>query len=661
MDKKKNFLFLVFIALLFIVFAFSIHTRLNKLHYWHDDKDAYIAEEYPAMTTLDAYLWLRYAKEYKNGDYIPSAKDSLRFYPDYKKKPNPIPMLSFIIAKLSVFFDISVYWIGIYIIPILASFFIIPLVLYFYILRLPLAGLLGSITCTTSYMYIARTSIGRVDTDALNLFFPLLASFWIVLLLKVRKVTHIYLLSILAGLTMYLFYLWYHHPGFTVVYLIILLGILVIKRVPPVTALISIVLFAIFSNPFYMWEGVSQLWTFITKYILILPASTSNLPNILNTITEAQAKPIDVVLSSMLNDPYVTILGLVCFLISSIFYWDKIVPILPLFLLGMLSFKSSIRFSMFLSPFVGIGYGMILHILSAKIINAFKIKSIIVYTITYIFALLLIVFITVKFSFLNYTPAPSIKSEIIHSFLDIKKLDLGDAKIVSWWDYGYAIEDITGFTTYHDGGTQRSPKTYYIANALTTDSQNTLHNTLSFIENKGTLGISKLLKQSDLAYADSKIINYKGTIKSNNYLLFTKDMIPKYGAINSIGNFNSEIGEKTVAGYKLLRCNSFKNNNLQCRGITIDLNNGITNNMLPIKKAIFIRDGEVIVEYDYGFANGIYIQIILIDKNIRNVYLLPENTYNSNFNKMFFLGKYDKDNFDEIYNKFPSARLYKLK
>ena len=134
-SKETLYYILFFSIFLIIVFYFSISIRTEKLELWQKFSNEYIVDNYPAMTTLDAYYWLRYAKEYNENKYIPGDNDTLRFFPDYTKKPNPVPLLSFLIAKLTFLKDGSYYYTGLYLIPFLASLFVIPLGIYFLILR----------------------------------------------------------------------------------------------------------------------------------------------------------------------------------------------------------------------------------------------------------------------------------------------------------------------------------------------------------------------------------------------------------------------------------------------------------------------------------------------------------------------------------------------
>ena len=64
---------------------------------------------------------------------------------------------------------------------------------------------------------------------------------------------------------------------------------------------------------------------------------------------------------------------------------------------------------------------------------------------------------------ISFVPGPSITPRIYETFLEVKNRVPEDSALLTWWDYGYSIIDATGLATFHDGGTQNLPKTYFIA------------------------------------------------------------------------------------------------------------------------------------------------------------------------------------------------------
>ena len=666
MFKGKQVVTLVlFLIVLFLVYSLSTYQRLNQFNTWKENKRIYFVEDYPAMTTLDSFIWLRHAKEYNKGEYKYGESDKYRYAFDFNaKNVVPVPMLSWLLAKFSNFTNGNYYMAGIFLIPFLAGLFIFPLGIYFYRLKFPAAGILGGLIGTFSYVYYVRSCTGRVDTDSLNLFFPFLASLLILLAYEAEKKKFEYILAAFSGLSMSLFYWWYSKPGFTIIFFVTLLVMLFLKNHKDYKSiLISSVLFILFSNPLWFFEGVFNLISISGRYLSISSsADGSSFPNILKTITEAKHAPAKSVLSSLVGIYQFSLLGLVLFLASIPFYLKKILPIIPVFVLGLLTFKSSNRFGMFLAPFVGIGIGFWLDYLWKWLDKKEKIKGIYKNLISYALVIT-IFFVVAAYTGYKYIPRPSIEAPIFSTFLDIKKVTKPGTAIYSWWDFGYALEDVAGLPTYHDGGNQHTPKTYFIARGLVSNSQDELYNSIRFFEQKGMNYINdKLDKKENVKNIVSEVFSYKANndnASNKTLILFTRDMIGKYGAFSYVGNWDFDKHISNPSGFNQLICYELKNNILKCSKYVVDLNKGVINNRIPLIKSVFVNNGNVTMEKNYGFKNG-YILEYITSNGGSIIVLTDRKVFNSNFNQMYLLGRFDKEKFKEIYNKFPYARAFEV-
>ena len=93
----------------------------------------------------------------------------------------------------------------------------------------------------------------------------------------------------------------------------------------------------------------------------------------------------------------------------------------------------------------------------------------------------------------------------------------------------------------------------------------------------------------------------------------------------------------------------------------VDKRTGKINNSENLRRIVFIRDGKVIREKKFSNSDGFTLQMVVFGNRIIEVQLIKEAVYNSNYNQMFFLGRFRKNLFDEINNSFPFSRLYKIK
>jgi undecaprenyl-diphosphooligosaccharide--protein glycosyltransferase len=142
--------------------------------------------------------------------------------------------------------------------------------------------------------------------------------------------------------------------------------------------------------------------------------------------------------------------------------------------------------------------------------------------------------------------------------------------------------------------------------------------------------------------------------------LFTEDLIHKFGALNYYGNWNFKLKKSKVYNYQKLYCESFDNNVLHCSGVKFDLNKGYTSGHAKIKKALFVQDGYV-KEQKQFFDDGVIVELIMRKDELMYVLVCNDRIYNTNFNQMYILGNYNKRYFEEAYNNYPYARMFRVK
>ena len=260
---------------------------------------------------------------------------------------------------------------------------------------------------------------------------------------------------------------------------------------------------------------------------------------------------------------------------------------------------------------------------------------------------------------ISFVPGPSIHTGLYATFLEVKKRVPENSALLTWWDYGYAITDAIGMATFHDGGSQKSPKTYFIARGLISDEPEELYDITQYLATEGNLGIAEN-NSSPQALLEA-VRNPKLKPWDPIYLFFTVDMTGKFGAISKLGSWDIENGGSKPRAYQNLACNKITNHELSCQGAKIDIKAGFINNRLALHRLIFIRNGKVIREQKFGHNQGYTLQLIVSGNNIFEVQLIDEEVFRSNYNQMFLLGRYRKDLFEETYNAFPFSRLYRIK
>ena len=649
----------------FIAFFISVEGRYIQYDQWKDNKEQFFYENTPMMTTLDAYKYTRHAKEINAGEYIPAGNDVNIFYPEGVPFYDPAPLLSVILAKLHNMLGIDYYNIAINMVPWLSSIFILVVCAYFYLIGYPAIGAIVGLLTSFAPVFLIRTSIGRFDTDGGNMFFLFLAGLFIYLAGSHSKKYSVYIFTALLGFTILGFQHFYNHILFNLVYFVILILFLFVSKIKPKEILISAVIYIVASNPLAFIQSLNSLIGSLAVYIPFLPnnlETNSPIPWVYNTISEAAAESFQGIVAFTTGNAISFIVGLILaifFLMANI---KKSLPILPIFLMGLVVFVSSGRFAMFLMPFIALGFGYGLYIISHYLINSFEKrenkKALYSKLLPAVFSFfMLVILLTTNGMAFSFTPRPSIDTIVYSDISKLKEKLPSDSTIYTWWDLGLAITDITGFPVYHSGMSQSTPKTWMIANSLTGNQQN-LYNIASYIEQGGYDEVDKMFKDNkSVAEVTSIMENYNlGPSKEHNYILFTNDMIGKYGAF-------AYFAQKDESIIPVVCSKSNRENIIICSNqMSVDLSQGViytSNNNIPLSSITYTQNGKKANMKTFSLVDNIAL-IIDTTSDMYLTYIMPTSMLNNAFVKLFLLQEYNKDLFTKVYDNYPNSIVYEI-
>ncbi len=648
----------LFLIMLAVVFTLSAGSRYEqKKKGWYAYPEQYYYEDIPAVNTLDAYKWVRHAEEFKNGTYVSGGKDPLMYYPDGYVNVAPAPMLSVMLAYVSNLVDGNMYKAGMLLIPILSALFIIPFGLYFYRLGYPLAGIAGAFLGVFGTTYYIRSTLARIDTDSMNLFFPFLCALFILISAESKNRRNMFIFAAMAGLTQALWCWWYNHPAFILVFGATLATTLFFYKYTIKDILKAGVVYLIFSNPIYIKDAFINIIG-ITKAYFIDNEAKGGFPNVYQTVSEATKTPASEILQTLFINPVFIAFACIILLLMIAKLNKRLIPLAPVFALGLMTFHSSIRFSIYLMPFIGATYGFLINytvnLLKSGPFKNYSLRSILGYTLC---GALLAVFIMLgaplKGLTFYYTPKPSIDSVTMSTFDLLKQRLPKDSVIYTWWDYGLAIEAVAGMATFHDGMMQNTPKTWIIARSFLKDEA-TLHNNIAYISNEGMDEILKGTAQQALTTIDEY---NKPLINNNIYLSFTEDMIDKFSPISYIGSWdilNGKPGESlALAEFMCVNTASPELNCMNKSGsiIKVNLALGLFNDKIPAKQITYVDalSGTVKKINTTGFQSDWHLVVMQRSGEISYmVYLMSDKAYNSSFAQLFILGNYDPELFEQV-------------
>jgi dolichyl-diphosphooligosaccharide--protein glycosyltransferase len=438
-DKQATLL--IFLCVL-AVYGLSYYKRQASYTYWLENPSEYVVENVTAMSTMDAYWWLKIAKDMDEGRTGKDLTDPIKEDPDLGLPENPTclqthqPGQEFYRWRATRRVAAR---------PILAGIRLSAFSIQYLFGLAILGGLVGSF----SWAYYSRSAMGCADTDLLNLFFPMAVSALVVQINKERTFRANLLLAVGAGLMMYLFNWWYQLPLFFLVYLVFIAAYLFLVRLPWKQIAWLLLAFALASGPHYVWQSIDSLQNLLAAFFS--PKITGQIvwPDIMTTIQEVRTSDLVTKLKDLYDFLPVVFAGLAGLLWLYIVRCKQMVPITPLVLIGIWSLFGPVRFTMYLSPFIGIGAGVLIELVARQAGKKFRLHPLAT-SVLAIALMLAIFFPTISDTAYNYIPGPAVPAEMTKAFLEIKRIVPKHSAMFSWWADGYPLMEIGEFATYHD-------------------------------------------------------------------------------------------------------------------------------------------------------------------------------------------------------------------
>lgn len=686
---KKIEIFYFYLLLLGVIF-FGLYIRFDDINFWKKNKNIFFYQENPIYSEYDSYYFARISQDIKENKFKSGTIDNYRFFPDnsskavldkdikfYSEYKISGHLISLIWAYISKFLGISLEKITWYLIPILTILMVFPISWYCKDLGYPYAGLIGGLVGISAPLYLARTNLMRLDHDCLNLFFPFFIAYSFFKFFQTSSSKLKYLWISLGSIFLILYQLWYAHPNLNfVLTLMFIIRYFWDKKLNwkredliYVSLVILPQLWYIYIGPYHLYEQVKTL-VFNIKSPTSADILFKDFPNIYMSISELQKLSFKEVITQVFLNYPLGVLGLIGVLVYFILNFRNTIFIFPFFGIGILSFFSGARFTMYLAPFIGIGIGFLISLFFTKFmvyLGLFKEKEK-QKLITHFFGILVLFLgIFIQKPVLEAKSYPKVFSPLVKNMNYLKDLTPPNSVIWTWWDYGYAFQLYSKRATFHDGGSQGSPKTYFIARSFTTSDPKEAWNIISFIANYGLTGIAEKLKEGIPAQRLVEKIKYGEYVKKLNiptYLVFTEDLVGKFAWIHYFGSYDFEKKEgKFGPIIAPTYCEIVTKNVLDCKDIKtiIDLNNGILTTptgSIPIS-LFYLKTPEKTFQTKF-FESGYVVEIIKT-KNTGNVFIFEPAIFETLFNQMYILRKYDTRYFELILDDFPHAVVYKVK
>ena len=267
----------------------------------------------------------------------------------------------------------------------------------------------------------------------------------------------------------------------------------------------------------------------------------------------------------------------------------------------------------------------------------------------------------------DYVPRPSFPKPVLEGLASLKTTaDPANSVVATWWDYGYASMFFNDLPTFHDGGSQTTPTTHFVATAFLDAEQARSIGNLKFLSTKGHKGIAA---QPDLASLQTQFDDALDDPSPDLYLVVSGQMAGWISSISKIGNWDIETGTPiTPRGnntgpqifYEPLNCRlAGYPQRLNCAGATFDLEQGLINGVPALSGWAHSQDGAVVRRESFGNDGDFALQIVQTDNRI-NVFFLHRQLFESTFNELYHLGQIDHPSISLHYDDYPHIRIYKV-
>lgn len=671
---------------IFIVFFITVTLRLLLAYQTSDSLLHTLDGEYLSILTPDAALYGHYAKLLLAG--LPHEND--------------VHLIEYVIYFLVKVTPFSLDQIMYFLPAFLSSLVVVPamLIARLYIDSKNIVTAVGLIA-GVGYGYYSRTYLGYCDTDMLNLFFPMMMLYGMVL--SVKKEDYNYtLITVISNI---LYIVWYHSSlplvyamnGFFVIYALvfhlkntefykisILLGLSIIGLAFWYKAALLIALFIgfrylhvdyryflslfVIAFLFVLYKiDINQFSFHAQRYIFksqTIDSSGFNFVAPMQYVAEAGSFDIMHIANRISGNIFIFILSLIGYGLL-VFRHKEMLLALPLVVLGVLSIKAGVRFHIYAVAVLALSY----MYTAFYLIQRYELKKYAAYALVG-FLFFLAAFENYKsIEFWNTKVAkPVFYPEQVKALKHLEKIKSPNSYAIAWWDYGWPLWYYSGLNTMIDNGRHHADN-YTVASILLSPSQRLTHHGGHYFydifdKNKKDAITQALKQESDAKKLFEKI--YSGEIKTqkkvDKYIILPIQMSRLLYTIYNYANIDPKSGKKI-------------SNNLFKKYIKLKEDDNFIyfnkDTKLDKRKSTLIKGNQEIKIKRFSevaFKNGMKMkrEADIFDDGLNLVnyldsyYVIDDFFYNSTVVQMLFFNNYDKEYFEPVYMG-QSISIYKLK
>lgn len=617
-------------------------------------------------------------------------------------------------AFLAKILPISFETLILYMPSFLGSLIVIPLVLIGRALNQTTIGFIAALLASIAHSYYNRTMSGYYDSDMLNIVFPVIIVYSLILAITHHR--NRYLLPIALFVALYQW--WYEQAyaldsallfmivGYTLLFdrrnlylykisLFVLIGILSIPLISKIGLALIIfslfhwkkefspkifwLIFGIIGGIYFFTGGFDPIWLRLKIYLFTQEgentvATTLHFYNVMSTVREAGNIPFQVFAERISGHTITFLLACVGYLMAIIAYRPLLVT-LPLVGLGFIAMFAGLRFTIYAVPAMAIGFAYLIVFLTHYIEKVWlRYLSLIVFT----GAALYPNYLHVK----EYMTPTVMTAQEVKALDQLKTISQREDYVITWWDYGYPIRYYADVKTWIDGGKHTGDVNYPASYVLTAQDPLAAANMMRLFTEYTEKGFSDtnktqndfeyMLKQERFSDPDEFLIalslkDYKLPAKTRDVFLYLPfrmlDIFPTVTMFSNLDlkNPNNQPDEHFF----------YMTSSVQETDQTLELGNNIQ--VIKSKNTLKIGNQETAVKsfYKVGYTNEGKLQIDqqqfasdglnLIFLASYGKFLVVDDFYlNSTYLQMFIFENYDKNLFEPVMLD-PMTKIYKLK
>ena len=671
-EHRSPILLVGAVFLVALAISANVYVRYTQFQIWQSASPATQIFDTPTFSTADAPFFLTHAATIQRGDPVASFY-SLRFYPNHlkaafentdKKSWRNRPLLSILIAGLAKGNEpIDLLKAGHLVLFVTSALTALAIVICFGAAGYWAQGAIASLGGGLSAAYLVRSSIGRIDTDQLNLGFMYLIFGLVVFAGRSSSPLRCLGWCLAAGIAANLFMWWYGKPELIVMAAIALAWLISCLQRKVFTLLAGTTIFLALS-------GIVSFDPFSSAYLRdVFSEGVFIFPNTYETITEIQTVSLAQIL---VNATGSVEMGIFCLTgIALFFYRHPVITIAygPLVAFGLLNFIIGNRAIFYSAPIMWFGAAFLITSTARFVASNLSEVGYVPRRdqVTTILAASLAMCVAWVNSPTSYVPRPSFPKPVLEGLASLKSTaDNNNSVVVTWWDYGYASMFFNELPTYHDGGSQNGPTTHFVAMAFLDEKQANSIGNLKFLSTKGRAGIAT---ETSFAGLQSQFGQATKAISPDLYLVVTGQMAGWMSSISKIGNWNIETGSPVApldnktgseVFYKPLNCRlAGYPKRLNCAGAAFDLDQGLINGVPALSDWAHSQDGKVVRRKSFKNDGNFALQVVQIGNRI-NVFFLHRQLFESTFNELYHLGQIDHPSLSLHYDDYPHIRIYKM-